>query len=1509
MLCADELEYATTASTGSPSKDFCVCPDWLVETPSACVCDTGHVPDGTGNCNPCAAGSAKPTIGSDPCEPCQPGWSAQYPGQATCERTSLSLEPTCPRPAPLRARSFVLNHCVIDSRHLACEPGTFTEKAGAEVCEPCSFGSYSSIGQTGCSTCGLYVKPELTAVTADPFSPNGINCPSGVLNGTLSGHWSEYHLTTDNANVTRTWACASPDELKPGKRARCLGGMNSSCADGHDSGYPLCARCLPGYYLYADMYCYEAAAPKNWTLAISTAGFLLLFGFAGSCVFMSCCMFASKGEKDTLEPPWVLSDAAGGAKRRVQPCAMTGTKTEDSNARVCEWHAWVHSPPDACSSELDPELIADSLRQLGLKVAVEPVDTTVVEATEQAAAACVSIFLVSPHFFVDKRSLSLLQQAIQSEHPVVMLSAPSFRFRAKPPTQAGLKSVGGVASMLMKLNKMKVASKNPAISFFFKRLKQKGTKKLKQLIPAPVRKVFFKIAGQEANLNKPFKIPENAWNKAWRPFTPEVRSAFNDPIIWYVADLHNSSMATLLRRVSSLLKRSLGSSGIDFVSATTAIAKWEERGLKQKAELAALSDECRQDEQAGGAAQHDDAGLKYDAYISYKMSDLSQGDVECIYEPLSKLGMRLCTERFTSKLKRVDQIADYVGASRRFVLLLTTNVFDSYWVWQEVHSALQRGCEFVFVMMEDAEWKDTSGRLTRPTPDMAKTALLRHCTNVPTVAVEAVLHLFGAGFEVRLVKYTPAYAASFERAVARLCGTPLSVQEQLAAHSLDPRSVEAAELLLDIAEINRAAPSGKSSELRVSVTTPGDVSSMKIMEIVPTDGRVIRWMNRETFKEYLHSSRAAQLVLYGEDREGFSHGQPKPKGEDIGATSSYLVRLAAPRLQAELGALGSGTGDPSGALGSAAIVLDNDFDLSAVSFAGLSADDLNLDTSLFDDLNAGLNDVYATLKKQAKPFLAFFQINASFQKSFTVKWPSAVTDLFSIFGVLDFNFLWDEVDKFNAQMAGILNYANQTILFMAMFAVCFAGAVVAITLIPCTFLRFDKGRREQFVDNTHFVLLLITFTCYPILSSRLLRLYKLQTYGDYSVLSADLSLSWDDPNADIDLSTYWIMGLPFVFLYVLGIPVAFWYILSITAKPKPPPSAKASKKKDAKPKKKRASIADYLQNDPLLAKKDAEKLHARRVQRYSFLSDIYEPRCWWWELTELARKLCMTSMVIFVPPPGSTTQIAISGLIAIAFFTMSATYMPFKSFRLDIVNFNAQLNTMFTLLIMFALRTDITTDGVISVDFLNMLMLLAQMSVGIAAFLLSLWILYHKLAMRRRVVNMRKTAGGALTDTPPVDPLKKAGGGGGWLGDCCGLNKRKNALPESTNWGDTPKVSRLFTAEAPALVFYESRPRRKRADVRRKSDSFLQDPTKSTVTAPSQLPKPQGLSAKLRQAAAKGDVAAAGVELEAVDNKVRAACERCSACDEARSMAMGSHRATLEDAGKGQKKGMFAMRV
>lgn len=113
---------------------------------------------------------------------------------------------------------------------------------GAEVCAACPAGTYSAVGQVECQQCGLYVKADLTATTGLGYAPNGISCANGVLNGTLPGHWSERHVTWDEANTTRTWECAPPEELIPGKRARCLGGMNSSCAEGHDDSWPLCAK-------------------------------------------------------------------------------------------------------------------------------------------------------------------------------------------------------------------------------------------------------------------------------------------------------------------------------------------------------------------------------------------------------------------------------------------------------------------------------------------------------------------------------------------------------------------------------------------------------------------------------------------------------------------------------------------------------------------------------------------------------------------------------------------------------------------------------------------------------------------------------------------------------------------------------------------------------------------------------------------------------------------------------------------------------------------------------------------------------------------------------------------------------------------------------------------------------------------------------------------------------------------------------------------------------------------
>ena len=71
-----------------------------------------------------------------------------------------------------------------------------------------------------------------------------------------------------------------------------------------------------------------------------------------------------------------------------------------------------------------------------------------------------------------------------------------------------------------------------------------------------------------------------------------------------------------------------------------------------------------------------------------------------------------------------------------------------------------------------------------------------------------------------------------------------------------------------------------------------------------------------------------------------------------------------------------------------------------------------------------------------------------------------MTDVFGVFGILDFNFFWEEVDKFNKQLAGILNYANQTVFFMFLFLACMIGAIVGIICLPRILLRHDKERRD-----------------------------------------------------------------------------------------------------------------------------------------------------------------------------------------------------------------------------------------------------------------------------------------------------------------------------------------------------------------------------------------------------------------------------------------------------------------
>ena len=54
-----------------------------------------------------------------------------------------------------------------------------------------------------------------------------VDCTAGALRGALPGHWSERELNESNAKESRTFACVPA--------AACRGGLNSSCATGHQT--------------------------------------------------------------------------------------------------------------------------------------------------------------------------------------------------------------------------------------------------------------------------------------------------------------------------------------------------------------------------------------------------------------------------------------------------------------------------------------------------------------------------------------------------------------------------------------------------------------------------------------------------------------------------------------------------------------------------------------------------------------------------------------------------------------------------------------------------------------------------------------------------------------------------------------------------------------------------------------------------------------------------------------------------------------------------------------------------------------------------------------------------------------------------------------------------------------------------------------------------------------------------------------------------------------------------
>jgi len=194
----------------------------------------------------------------------------------------------------------------------------------------------------------------------------------------------------------------------------------------------------------------------------------------------------------------------------------------------------------------------------------------------------------------------------------------------------------------------------------------------------------------------------------------------------------------------------------------------------------------------------------------------------------------------------------------------------------------------------------------------------------------------------------------------------------------------------------------------------------------------------------------------------------------------------------------------------------------------------------------------------------------------------------------------------------------------------------------------------------------LLFFSYPMINLRLLRLYDQYKIGEAgTLLRADKSMRWEDGEP------YRAAGGFFLMLYVVGIFFIFAAVLARYAMP---------------------------QRHGTKWAKD------NNFARYGSLYSAYEPRCWWWELAEVVRKLALTGIIVFIAP-GTTSQSWGAMVIGLFFLLLLNRFAPYEDSSIDHLAFVAQLCTFLTLLMAVTMATDITEEEPFSADFIDAILL------------------------------------------------------------------------------------------------------------------------------------------------------------------------------------------------------------
>jgi len=229
-------------------------------------------------------------------------------------------------------------------------------------------------------------------------------------------------------------------------------------------------------------------------------------------------------------------------------------------------------------------------------------------------------------------------------------------------------------------------------------------------------------------------------------------------------------------------------------------------------------------------------------------------------------------------------------------------------------------------------------------------------------------------------------------------------------------------------------------------------------------------------------------------------------------------------------------------------------------------------------------------------------------------------------------------------------------------------------------------------------------------------------------LRADLSISCSSYR--YYLGTSWAAAM--IVVYPVGVLASYFYVLFVNRK-----------------------AIKYRDDPSILSSLDQQRLLKRRIishEEIKFLYNAYRPRYWYWEIIETVRRLLLTG-VLSIVNVGTTYQIVVGILIAIAFVYVNDQYKPSPNRADNILQEMSQYLILLTLIGALLIRTQAfnssTSDGEGSIGIGLVILFSAFMALVLHFCLFELVPSYSRLIVRLQ--ESLKTKKEATTNIPSFE--------------------------------------------------------------------------------------------------------------------------------------------------------------